>query len=810
MAYRNEVQGSCQAGLRPTATTITGPFLIDPLYRMPNSQNGSTNSSGQMDVDSDSDGSSEFNYRTIGIVGIGVLGLPSRFAITPGMTYEDLNIQINRSVSKETLVALVPVLGPYPIFRYPLHNEQIAPSVRRANVVEQDDDTSLVVVRTRDEDVAVPISLSEEDDESPIINVVARKISINGYSPILIRDHLGMSDIGHQSVKISKLSSKRAHPTIAFVETESERLKFCAKFQGNLPVPAPLEFLCARVEILVKRASCLESESLSLIHLTRALLHLIVSAQKIASDHWDSRGLDYYTNLHRLANELENRIEKGNCSEQDLESSFNELCGDYFGAVAVRRSYAVFSRLKIRPPVQPSPATIPPMHVHETLRRNPKRTTVQKSTKTRIGLRDPKNATASTSTVPPPTNRQKDPIIPASVPQNLQTIDWNNERRKLDKLHRSWLDHYAGNTTEANHEVLRRIVHHIQTYGTPPMEVFVKVGSKSGVEKVTCGVCRAKCLEGLISSDKIREFPTVQKAASHITSEHWQLKLWSCPNGCGKSFHYRNSIKDPRSHSGECKFAATPSGVIVSVLGARDPPVSTRNSDHSTRVSLPGALYNYSSNPTVTQNHQADHKEEGMNEDKSEMLEDTDASDDVGVPPLTAAGGIYHPWAISKQYLNPSPANSASTGYQSPSIATPSPSPYELSRGQAALDIVRIPLAGGPNNDQRAIPTYMPSFPPLQFNDNKEGTLVWSRPLSRLGALPEEIISDTLENSLDPTRSSYSSITKDAPFSTSNSNTVDTDNHDASQYQAQSGSAQQVMGHLLSPPHKEYRPSSSF
>ncbi|KAG8849375.1 hypothetical protein FRB91_010012 [Serendipita sp. 411] len=394
----------------------------------------------------------------------------------------------------------------------------------------------------------------------------------------------------------------------------------------------------------------------------------ISNAQEIASDHWDSRGLDYYTSLHRfrLANELENRIEKGNCSEQDLESSFNELCGDYVGAVAVRRSYTVFSRLKIRPPVQPSPATIPPMHVRETLRRNPKRTTVQKSTKIRIGLRDPKNATASTSTVPLPTNRQKDPIIPASIPQNHhQTVDWNNERRKLDGHHRSWLDHYAGNTNEANYEVLRRILHHIQTYGTPPMEVFVKADSKSGVRKVTCGICRAKCLEGLISSDEIREFPTVQKAASHITSEHWQLKLWSCPNRCGKSFHYRNSIKDPRSHSGECKLAATSSRVIVSVLGARDPPISTRSGDYSARAPLPGALYKYSSNPTVPQNHQADQKEEGMNEDKSEMLEDTDASDDVGVPITTQSLGDFSNLSIASARHDRSAKNISQDGIHS-------------------------------------------------------------------------------------------------------------------------------------------------
>ncbi|KAG8820323.1 hypothetical protein FRC19_008959 [Serendipita sp. 401] len=238
-----------------------------------------------------------------------------------------------------------------------------------------------------------------------------------------------------------------------------------------------------------------------------------------------------------------------------------------------------------------------------------------KRTQSPVAIRrqHPKDATASASTTPLPSNPQNQPIIPASIAQNLyQPIDWDSERRKLDRHHRSWLDHYAGNTTEANHEVLRRIVHHIQTYGTPPMEVFVKVNSKSGVGKVTCGVCRANYLKRLISSDEIREFPTIQKAASHITSEHWQLQLWTCPNGCGKSFQYRDGIKDQKKHAGGCQVSPTstsppqysPTGAV---FGTESLSVSTNHGDHYTSNALPGGSSRHGSKTVESQNHQASH-----------------------------------------------------------------------------------------------------------------------------------------------------------------------------------------------------------
>ncbi|KAG8789021.1 hypothetical protein FRC20_001030 [Serendipita sp. 405] len=192
---------------------------------MPKSQIGSMTSSGQMDVNSNSDEPTQIDYRTVDIIGIGVLELQSQFEITPGLTYDDLSVQICQLVSNQTLVALVSTFGPYPVFRYPLNGEAISPSARRIYIVDEKEDASLVIVRTHDEDVVVPISLSAEDYQSSMELAITRVILAHGYSPISVKDCLGISDIGNQNVAKTRFLSEPAHPTIAFVETESRSLE---------------------------------------------------------------------------------------------------------------------------------------------------------------------------------------------------------------------------------------------------------------------------------------------------------------------------------------------------------------------------------------------------------------------------------------------------------------------------------------------------------------------------------------------------------------------------------------------------------
>jgi hypothetical protein len=44
-------------------------------------------------------------------------------------------------------------------------------------------------------------------------------------------------------------------------------------------------------------------------------------------------------------------------------------------------------------------------------------------------------------------------------------------------------------------------------------------GKKGGIIRVVCGICG-------------KEYPTIQKAAEHITSEHWGLSIWECDEWC--------------------------------------------------------------------------------------------------------------------------------------------------------------------------------------------------------------------------------------------------------------------------------------
>jgi len=44
-------------------------------------------------------------------------------------------------------------------------------------------------------------------------------------------------------------------------------------------------------------------------------------------------------------------------------------------------------------------------------------------------------------------------------------------------------------------------------------------GKKGGVIRVVCGICG-------------KEYPTIQKTAEHITSEHWALSIWECDEWC--------------------------------------------------------------------------------------------------------------------------------------------------------------------------------------------------------------------------------------------------------------------------------------
>ncbi|KAG8829158.1 hypothetical protein FRC18_009510 [Serendipita sp. 400] len=302
---------------------------------MPKSQVDSPTAPESMDADSNSESSFDImDYREIGIAEIGNLNLScSWLEITPGKTYGDLNDQFKQMKPNHRLVALAPTFGPYPFFRYPSPSEPISPSVRRIFVFDQSKFNYLVVVRTIDEDAVVPITLFEEDNQSLTIDAMKGHISSHGYFPISVRDYTGQSEIGSQNVETTVLYSEKVHPTIAFVETQKGGYNFRTQFRKDIPVTESLKFLLARGEALIQRASHID---IQLLHLARAMVHLIVSAQEVVG---------HCNDLHQLLDQLEDRLKSGAYSESNLIQDFYRLCEDYPGAVAVRRSYSAFLKL---------------------------------------------------------------------------------------------------------------------------------------------------------------------------------------------------------------------------------------------------------------------------------------------------------------------------------------------------------------------------------------------------------------------------------------------------------------------------------
>ncbi|KAG8816184.1 hypothetical protein FRC18_001133, partial [Serendipita sp. 400] len=302
-----------------------------------------------MDMNSDSGDSFNIDYQVLGIVEVGTLDLPySQLAITSGTTYDDLNTQLKQLKPNRDLAVTVPYFGPYPFFRYPFPSETISSSAREVYVIDRNGCNTLVVVRTGDEDIVVPLALSAEEGRLLTIDVITAHIGVHGYSPISVKDYTGQLDIGLQSLETIKSSSKKAYPTIAFVETRSEGYDFHTQLKEDIPVTESLNFLLARGEALVHRISHIESDDLRPVHLARAMIHLIVSSQEVMSTDNDLAIVDYCKDLHRIFDKLEECTEMINDSEETALSIFHELCENRPGAVAIRHSYDEFLKLNPR------------------------------------------------------------------------------------------------------------------------------------------------------------------------------------------------------------------------------------------------------------------------------------------------------------------------------------------------------------------------------------------------------------------------------------------------------------------------------
>ncbi|KAG8750960.1 hypothetical protein FRC14_008259 [Serendipita sp. 396] len=111
------------------------------------------------------------------------------------------------------------------------------------------------------------------------------------------------------------------------------------KFRNELAnyAPRPLQLLFIRAKAVVEEASVAESDRLKRIHIARAALHLVASADEILGDDLNDEDFAYIMELNSILEAV----------SKDIGSPFNFyiLCGDYHGVIELRHSYQAYKRV---------------------------------------------------------------------------------------------------------------------------------------------------------------------------------------------------------------------------------------------------------------------------------------------------------------------------------------------------------------------------------------------------------------------------------------------------------------------------------
>ncbi|KAG8833188.1 hypothetical protein FRC17_011187 [Serendipita sp. 399] len=446
-------------------------------------------------------------------------------------TYNDLGNQISESSKlKDSVVALVAVFGPYPFFRYPLQDEAIPQSVRRIWFMERNENISLVVVRKPDEDVVVPIPILEKNNQTLMIDLIT---TATEYSPISIKDYSGQVDVKHWTVKEVKAISRKASPTLAFMEIISGNFEFLSQFRDDDNVTKAWRFLHTRGVSLVQRASDAAHAPLQLIHLARAILHLIVSAQETVYKNRDSAGMGYCTELHRLIDGLENRIESQTYTKSFSDGDFSDLCDDRPGAVVVRQSYSIFSDLSstrpvIVPRLRPESVSFQEDEAKHSPAKDSKelsegQLSLQRNSSKQGGATTaPVHASLPFSTLQNQfeelslsASTQNDPSLSTITNNPQQQLwllhDFSSRVEQLDRFHQAFIRHHSGPTFSKNLIVLEFVERYQRNNGGAlPMAVTLNPRahrSNAAPEQVQCNICGYRRR-------------TVEKIAAHLLLAH--------------------------------------------------------------------------------------------------------------------------------------------------------------------------------------------------------------------------------------------------------------------------------------------------
>ncbi|KAG8816635.1 hypothetical protein FRC17_000252 [Serendipita sp. 399] len=153
-----------------------------------------------------------------------------------------------------------------------------------------------------------------------------------------IKDCFTGHEISQKSFSTHLTETEVTYPTIALADTTSGVFQFCHHLESSAPLP--LRSLFFRAQAIANKASLSENNPMRHIHVARAALHLVVCAISVLSIEFSNRDLPYVLELQSVLEAVSKSI------YEDSLLPFNQLCGDFFGAVTVRRSYEAYQQFQ--------------------------------------------------------------------------------------------------------------------------------------------------------------------------------------------------------------------------------------------------------------------------------------------------------------------------------------------------------------------------------------------------------------------------------------------------------------------------------
>lgn len=164
--------------------------------------------------------------------------------------------------------------------------------------------------------------------------------------------HGDLEDITDQIVDYSTLRDLDTFPTTFYVlATQSdEAFTFKMRLVTRIPIPLAFQMTMARCKRLINTVLSCAAMSLQCVHISQALLHLMVSLidqeQHEVEDIWRNDEIcriaeSFQILVNRLTNAEMDHADQNEIKDQ-LKQIFNACCGDLPGAVAVRYSYDVY------------------------------------------------------------------------------------------------------------------------------------------------------------------------------------------------------------------------------------------------------------------------------------------------------------------------------------------------------------------------------------------------------------------------------------------------------------------------------------